>query len=194
MSERSDNSILVSRYAAAWRLAAVPADGRLAAQDARVKLAEEAMALQASLANDGRIARLLNDPTIPRRAMAAALEGAAKKAGLSNITAQFLAVLANAGRQSLLSKILVAVQRQIDEAAGIQNARLTSAAPLSGTAVTEIQNLLSKQLNRDVRMTTEIDENLIGGLQIELNSWLIDASLTGQLARLERQLKSTKAA
>jgi F-type H+-transporting ATPase subunit delta len=185
MSGRSDNNILISRYAAAWRLAAT---------DARAPLANEAMELQASFANDPRLARLLDDRTIPRRAMAIALHGAAKKSGLSNITAQFLAVLAQAGRQSLLPKILGAVQRQIDDAAGIQNARLTSAAPLNGAAVTEIQTLLSKQLDRDVRMTTEVDENLLGGMQIELNSWLIDASLTGQLARLERQLKSTKAA
>jgi len=185
MAECSDNSILISRYAAAWRLAA---------EDARVKIAAEAMELQASLANDSRIALLLNDPTIPGAAMAAALHGTAKKAGLSNITAQFLSVLAKAGRVSLLPKILAAVQRQIDDAAGIQNARLTSAAPLNAAAVTEIQQLLSKQLDRDVRMTTEVDENLLGGMQIELNSWLIDASLTGQLSRLERQLKSTQAA
>lgn len=182
MAESADNSILVDRYASAWLQAA--------GENARAKLAEEAAALQASLANDKRLEALLEDPTIKPTALAAALKQVAEKAGMSKITAQFLAVLTLAGRQSLLPKILASMQVKIDQANGIQHARLISAAPLKSDAVQQLQQLLSKQLGNDVRLVAEVDENLLGGIQIEMNSWLIDASLTGKLARLERQLKS----
>lgn len=185
MASSSDDNLLTSRYASAWRQAA----GKDTA-----KLAAEAAELQASLANDGRIMMMLDNPIISRRLLADALRKVAEKAGMSKITAQFLSVLANAGRQSLLPKILAEVQKQIDAANGVQNARLISAAPLNATAVKELQALLGQQLQSDVRLATAVDENLLGGVQIEMNSWLIDASLTGQLSRLERQLKSAKAA
>jgi len=182
MAESTGNSILINRYASAWLQAA--------GEKSRKQLASEAAALQASLANDLRLQALLDDPTIRPAALAVALQQVAEKAGMSKITAQFLAVLTNAGRQSLLPKILDAVQVQIDKADGIQHARLISAAQLPADAVQQLQNLLSKQLGNDVRLVSEVDENLLGGIQIEMNSWLIDASLTGKLARLERQLKS----
>ena len=186
MAERSDNSILVGRYAAAWFQAMGAANAK--------KLAEEAASLQASFANDPRLLLLLRNPTTDRRVMAVALKRTADKAGLSKITSQFLAVLANAGRQALLPKILIELQQQIEIASGVQHARLVSAAPLSAEAIKEFQTMLSGQLSQDVRLVTEIDETLLGGVQIEMNSWLIDASLTGQISRLERHLKSTKAA
>lgn len=182
MAESADNSILTGRYAAAWLEAA--------GENARGKLAQEAAALLASLANDPRLMALLEDPTIKPVALGAALKQVAEKAGMSKITAQFLAILANAGRQALLPKILEQVQILIDRADGIQHARLISATPLPESAVKQLQDLLSKQLGNDVRLVSEVDENLLGGIQIEMNSWLIDASLTGKLGRLERELKS----
>jgi F-type H+-transporting ATPase subunit delta len=186
MAERSDNSILVQRYAAAWRQAA--------GKDAGATLAAEATELQSSLANDGRLAALLSNPALPHHALAAALKQVAEKNGFSKITAQFLFVLASAGRQSLLPKILTELQLQLDTAAGISHATLISATALPAAAVADLKKLLGEQLNSDVRLTTEIEPNLLGGVQIEMNSWLMDASLTGQLSRLERKLKSPQAA
>ena len=186
MAERSDTSILAARYAAAW-VAAVGSDGLN-------RLADEIAALAASLANDGRLARLLDDPTIPNNALASALKQVADGAGFVATTGQFLSVLAAAGRQSLLPKILTDVEGQIDRARGVQKARLVSAAPLPAAAVQELQTLLSQRLSAKVNLVTAVDEKLLGGLQVEMNSWLLDASLAGQLNRLERQLKDNQAA
>jgi F-type H+-transporting ATPase subunit delta len=182
MAKRSDNSILVRRYAAAWVAAA--------GAPALPKLATEAAALQASLANDMRLTAMLDDPTIDRNILAAAFKTVAEKSGMSKLTSQFLSVLTAAGRLALLPKILASVQILIDAASGIQHAKLASAAPLPATAVKELQNLLSQKMGNDVHLVTTVDENLLGGVQIEMNSWLIDASLAGQLSRLERHLKS----
>lgn len=182
MAERSDTGILVRRYAAAWAQAAALGGGK--------KLAEEVAILEDSLANDPQLMRLLGDPTIHPRDLAAALKSTAEKAGLSKVTAQFLSVLTAAGRQSLLPKILAAVQQHMDAADGVQNARVSSAVPLAANAVRELKVLLGQQLGRAVRLTTEVDEKLLGGVQIETDNWLVDASLIGQIARMERHLKS----
>src|SRR5690606_4339290 len=123
----TDNSILAHRYASAWLQAA--------GASAYAQLAKEAGALQTSLANDAKLVALLDDPTIKSATLATALKQAAERAGMSKITAQFLAVLANAGRLPLLPKILEEVQILIDKAGGVEHARLISAAPLPGDAV-----------------------------------------------------------
>lgn len=183
MAQRSDNLTLIHRYAAAWRLAAGTA--------ASATLAAEASALENSLANDGRLNVLFHNPSAPPAALANALLRVSKKEGFSQITAQFLSVLAAAGRITLLPKILTELQRQLDNAAGIRHAKLTAATALSSTAVNELKTMLGQQMKSDIHLITEIDPDLLGGVQIEMNSWLMDASLSGQLARLERQLKST---
>ncbi len=186
MAERSDNTLLVRRYAAAWRLASeAQAPGKLVA---------DLDTLKSSLCQDSALDALVQNPSIPKHILAAALKQVAEKAGLSTTTAQFLFVLTNAGRLALLSKVLAELQLQLDTAAGISHAKLTSATPLADAEVARLQKLLSEQLKSDVRLTTAVDPALIGGVQIEMNSWLMDASLNGQLSRLEHQLKSTKAA
>lgn len=183
MAQRSDHSTLTHRYAAAWRLAAGEA--------AAATLAAEASALETSLANDGRLNVLFHNPSAPPAALANALLRVAKKSGFSQITAQFLSVLAAAGRITLLPKILTELQHQLDDAAGIGHATLISAAALPAATVKELQSLLGEKMKSDIRLTSKIEPELLGGVQIEMNSWLMDASLSGQLARLERQLKST---
>ena len=186
MAERSDNALLVRRYAAAWRLASEA--------QAPEKLVADLGTLQSSLAQDSALDALVQNPSIPKHILAAALKQVAEKSGLSTLTAQFLFVLTNAGRLALLSKILAELQLQLDTAAGISHAKLTSAIALPDAEVAQLQKLLSEQLKSDVRLTTAVDTSLIGGVQIEMNSWLMDASLNGQLSRLEHQLKSTRAA
>jgi F-type H+-transporting ATPase subunit delta len=175
--------MLANRYAAAWVAAAGPSGLAL--------LAQEVAALQTSLANDAQLLSLLNDPVLPRGVMADALLTVARKAGFSAITAQFLSVLANAGRKALLPKVLSAAQTFIDKAQGIQKAKLKSAVPLPANTIKTLQEALSKTLNSNVHLVTEMDENLLGGIQVEMNSWLVDASLAGHLGRLEVELKST---
>ncbi|MBU2678627.1 MAG: F0F1 ATP synthase subunit delta [Gammaproteobacteria bacterium] len=68
------------------------------------------------------------------------------------------------------------------------DAVVTSAAPLSSEQAEEIASSLKKRLGRDVKITTEIDESLIGGAVIRAGDVVIDGSLRARLEGLANSL------
>ena len=67
-------------------------------------------------------------------------------------------------------------------------ATVTSATPLSQAQQDEIASSLKKRLGRDVSITTEIDENLIGGAVIRAGDVVIDGSMRARLEGLANAL------
>jgi F-type H+-transporting ATPase subunit delta len=68
------------------------------------------------------------------------------------------------------------------------DAVVTSASPLSAEQMQEITTALAERLGRDVKLTTEIDENLIGGAVIRAGDVVIDGSLRARLEGLANAL------
>jgi len=68
------------------------------------------------------------------------------------------------------------------------DAVVTSATALSDEQTEEIARSLKTRLGRDVRITTEIDENLIGGAVIRAGDVVIDGSLRARLEGLANAL------
>jgi F-type H+-transporting ATPase subunit delta len=61
---------------------------------------------------------------------------------------------------------------------------VTSAVALSQSQEQEIAGSLKERLGRDIRITTEIDETLIGGAVIRAGDVVIDGSLRARLEGL----------
>jgi F-type H+-transporting ATPase subunit delta len=68
------------------------------------------------------------------------------------------------------------------------DAIVTSATKLSKKQTDDIAKALKKRLGRDVRIETEIDENLIGGAVIRAGDVVIDGSLRARLEGLATAL------
>ncbi len=68
------------------------------------------------------------------------------------------------------------------------DAVITAAAPLSAAQEQAIAGSLAEKLGRDVRISTEIDENLIGGAVIRAGDVVIDGSLRARLEGLANAL------
>jgi F-type H+-transporting ATPase subunit delta len=68
------------------------------------------------------------------------------------------------------------------------DAVITSAAPLSEARQQEMADSLKAKLGREVNVTTEIDENLIGGAVIRAGDVVIDGSLRARLDGLANAL------
>ena len=71
---------------------------------------------------------------------------------------------------------------------GIVSAKVTSAIELSKQQSENISGLLEQKLNNKVELECEIDEKLIGGLQVFLGSYIIDGSVKGRLDKLHKKL------
>jgi F-type H+-transporting ATPase subunit delta len=72
---------------------------------------------------------------------------------------------------------------------GIIEATVSSAQPLAKEAEEKIKELVMKEFgSKHVEISHKINETLLGGAKIQVGDTIIDASLKGRLAILERQL------
>lgn len=68
------------------------------------------------------------------------------------------------------------------------DATVTSAAPMSQAETDKIAGALKKRLGREVKVTTKVDANLIGGAVIRAGDVVIDGSLRARLEGLATAL------
>ena len=71
---------------------------------------------------------------------------------------------------------------------GIVEAELETAYELDEQQKSNIIAALEQKLNRKVRLSTEVNESLIGGAVVRTGDWVIDGSIRGRLDQLSSSL------
>lgn len=90
--------------------------------------------------------------------------------------------------QSIGEKFLLSVF----ELAEIKIAKVTSSVALQPEQKIQIiENLKIRTGAKEIKLLVDTDKNLLGGLQVQIGSDIIDTSLKGQLRQLAAQLETT---
>ncbi len=102
------------------------------------------------------------------------------------LTVRFLELLIDKKRFELMPLMAARLSRFIAEKKNQGTAKVRTAAALSP----EAQETLKKRLKtfsgkKEIKLDIKEDPELMGGLVVRLDDWVIDASLRGQLARLK---------
>lgn len=111
-----------------------------------------------------------------------------EKANFSLTFRHFIQIVTEAGRLHLLSQIKTRFDLLVDEREGCIEAKVSSAHPLSEVQHKSLITLLSKRTGKKVRLVCALDSRLVGGLKIEVNSTVIDASIVGLLHQMKLKL------
>ncbi len=109
-------------------------------------------------------------------------------AGRDKKGSNFLKLLLENGRVAVLPEISEHFEALKAEVENSVDAVVTSAVALSKAQEKEIAGSLKKRLGRNVRVTTEVDETLIGGAVIRAGDVVIDGSLRARLEGLATAL------
>jgi F-type H+-transporting ATPase subunit delta len=130
---------------------------------------------------------LLNPAVTPsrKRAVVARLT---EPVGLAPLVRNFLFVLIDRRRISILSEIREAFEAVLDERSGIVRAVVTSAQELRDWQRGEMTQKLTALTGSQVRSEFSVDESLLGGAMVRIGSKIYDGSLRGQLEILQRRL------
>ena len=156
----------------------------------------ESFAAAKALLEDGQVVAFLATPTLSDEKRLTFLQGlfadAVGKdsvfAGGSRHGTNFFKLLLENGRVYALAEIADQFEALKAKVENTVDAVITSAAPLSQAQQKEMADSLRKRLGREVRVTTEIDENLIGGAVIRAGDVVIDGSLRARLNGLANAL------
>ena len=148
------------------------------------------------LMSDGQVAAFLARPSMTDPQRLEFLQGLFAKAvgegsvfaGGSKHGTNFLKLLLENGRVVALPEIAEQFEALKAVVENTVDAVVTAAAPLSAEQEQDIAASLRERLGRDVRISTEIDENLIGGAVIRAGDVVIDGSLRARLDGLANAL------
>ena len=98
---------------------------------------------------------------------------------------KFFGLLIHEKRTNLLPDIYDHYAALADEHSGQEKALVVSAVKLSEPQVANIQKTLSKLRGKNIQIENEIDESVIGGIRVEIGSFVYDASVKGFLDKLK---------
>jgi F-type H+-transporting ATPase subunit delta len=157
----------------------------LARESGRLQPWSDLLAFAATVASDERVQSLLGNPKL----QVADAVGLLLPNGDSDPTfAQFLTVLADNGRLSLLPDVAALYAELLAESQRIVKAKITSATALDAGELAKLKAALMKRFGREVEVETALDPELLGGAVIDAGDIVIDGSLRSKLARLESAL------
>ncbi len=133
---------------------------------------------------------VLANPAVPALRKRALLERLGQPLGLSRVSRNFLFVLLDNRRMSLLGEILRAFEGMLDERLGIVRAKVTTAAELGAAERQLLEQTLAEMTGKQVRVQFAVDPVVLGGAVTRIGSTIYDGSLREQLRQIRQRLSA----
>ena len=146
------------------------------------------VATLASIVSDAQVAALIADPAVSSDRVTGLIIDVAG-ASLGERGANFVKVLAENDRLSLLPEIGAQFETLKANAEGTVEATITSAQELTQAQIDELVAGLKAKFNRSVSVQVAVDPELIGGAVIAIGDQVIDGSVKGRLQRMSFALQ-----
>lgn len=141
----------------------------------------------AAVASDAQVKPLFTTPSLRSEERGEAFlklcEG-----NVDDKAANFVRVLAENDRLPLLPSIAELYKELSDEAQNIVDATVSSAFEITADQQEAIQKALSAKLNKTIKVSSVVDESLMGGIVIRAGDLVIDGSIQNRIAQLAGEL------
>ena len=143
-------------------------------------------AVAAEMAELPELRSVVGNPQLDAGSKAAVLDAAAGEP--SELTTNFLRLVADKGRAGSIEGIHAEYERIVARAEGQLTVELTTAYELSDKEATEIVERIERASGRSVEAVRKVDPDLIGGIVLQAGSLRADASVRGRLDRMKQDL------
>ena len=152
---------------------------------------KELVALKGLLTDSEALRDTIVSPVIAAPEKTAVMMAVAKKAKWSELASNFIAVACDNGRAAELVEMVDAFLLRLAQSKGLLSAKAKTATALTAKQKTAMASGLKKALGRDVKLETEVDSRLLGGLIVSVGSVMFDSSLKTQLEGLKLAMKES---
>jgi len=146
-------------------------------------------ALATALDESDALRDLIASPVYTRGDMVAAITAIAQKMKLSQDVANTLGLMASKRRLFVLPSLIETVKQMIATEKGEVTAEVTAAYALTKAQQDKLAKALKATVGKDVKVTLNVDETLIGGLIVKVGSKMIDSSIRSKLSNLQNVMK-----
>lgn len=135
--------------------------------------------------------RFMASPIISNTEQSEALSVIVKKARFSDLTNNFIAVIANNRRLYILPAIIAAFKVILSQHRGEVTAEVIVASELSKKQLTTLGDSLKRAIGSKVTISASVDHELLGGLVVKVGSRMVDSSLRTKLQQLQLAMIGT---
>jgi F-type H+-transporting ATPase subunit delta len=151
------------------------------------EIARELAEMATAASEDADVRRFLSHPLVPREEKSAFLARAFPET--SERMRNFLHLLIHNRREGYLQLIYREFIDIQAEAEGVIQVDVSTAHALSDEDKTRLSERLETALHHPVRLNERVEEDLIGGLRVETDGHVLDATIRSRLDRLQRELE-----
>ncbi len=144
----------------------------------------------AAFAESAELRTFLASPEITREAKHGVIEKLAARIGVSKIIRNFLFVMVDNQRTSLLPDILKAFHEVIHQRQGVAEAAVSSAGSLNDAQKTQLLETLERLTGKKIQATYALDPELLGGAVVRIGDTIYDGSLRSRLNELRMRLSA----
>jgi F-type H+-transporting ATPase subunit delta len=130
-------------------------------------------------------------PGIPHEAKEKLLENLIELHPIHRITHNFLKVLLEHNRIRHYQQIYESYLDLVNEHNGIVSARVSTAMPLDSSEIKILEEKLSGVTGKTVFMDSQTDQDLLGGIVVQIGDTIFDGSIRTKLAEMKRKLAET---
>ena len=149
----------------------------------------EIVGIAASVVSDERVKPLLDNPhVLPQQLVDLICDVGGEP--FDRRARNFLAAMAENHRLGFLPEIAQLYGKMRADYERVLDVTVASAVELSNEQRERFAAALRKRFDRDVRLHTRIDSNLLGGAVVQADDLVIDGSVRGGLAQLASQVAS----
>lgn len=141
---------------------------------------------------NSELRRVWEAPALPAAQKRAVLDALAKRAGVSPMVRNFLAVLIDHERIPLLEQIVGQVETELDRRLNLAQAEVTSARELRAEEKQVLEAEVERLTGKKVRARYHRDPSLLGGAVIKVGSTIYDGSVLGQLNKIREHLVESR--
>jgi F-type H+-transporting ATPase subunit delta len=150
---------------------------------------EQMQALARIINESADFRRLLESPLIDVNQARSAATVVLAQEGFGKLVQDFVGVVANNRRLSVLGRIVAAFQALVAEKRGVVMANVVSAHPLNAVQREQLRARLIEAGYGNVNIQEAVDPSLLGGLVVRIGARLYDTSLKSRLQRLQYAMK-----
>ncbi len=169
---------IAANYAYAWFNAAKD-------KNVEDKIFEEVQLLKTSYAQNKEIWDILAAPVDDNSLKLSIVKDLARKIKLSDISADALLLMVENRRMALLGLVLDEFVKSYYQNKGIVEVTVETAVQLSVAQDKKLRAVLEDKLNTKVLLNYRVNPDVLGGLKVSFDSFLIDDTLQTKLKRIK---------
>ena len=143
----------------------------------------------ASLMNNSlEIKNFIHNPTQSKENQNNVIKLLAEKLNFSKNLKNFMFLLIEKRRIFFIAKIIDSFLKLCSQKRGEVKASLISSKELSEVEIENISKDLSSSMGSTIKFDYKVDKDLIGGLKLQLGSFMIDTSIKNKLKKYEQKM------